>query len=74
MKKKMMRLPVIVTCNEDGYYFAEVPIIRGSTQGRTKEEALANIQQVVRVSLMQVTEECDATPAEYTMEQVDVAL
>jgi predicted RNase H-like HicB family nuclease len=74
MKKKKMRLPVIVTCNEEGYFFAEVPVIRGYAEGNTREEALVNITEVIHLCLVRAAEECDTIPVEYTMEQVDVTI
>jgi predicted RNase H-like HicB family nuclease len=71
-KKVTMGIPVIVTCNEEGYFFAEVPVIRGSSEGNTREEALANLQKVVRLCLVHVAEECDTIPVEYSMDRVEV--
>ena len=74
MKQMKLRLPVIVTCVEEGYYFAEVPIIRGSTEGDTKEDVLAKMQDVVRLCMSHAAEECDTLPTKYTIEQVDVTI
>ncbi len=38
-----MKLPVVLTPGEDGLIVAEIPVLPGCiSQGRTKEEALAN--------------------------------
>jgi len=38
-----IKLPVVITRDEDGYYLAEVPVLKSCfTQGKTKEEALEN--------------------------------
>lgn len=43
-----MKLHVIVEKDEDGYYVAEVPALPGClSQGKTHEEALANITEAV---------------------------
>lgn len=41
---------VIIYPGEDGYWVAEVPSLPGCiSQGKTKEEALANIKEAVQV-------------------------
>ena len=43
-----MRLEVILHKDEDGYYVASCPAIKGChSQGRTKREALLNIREAV---------------------------
>ena len=43
-----MKLHVIVEKDEDGYYVAEVPALPGClSQGKTHEEAIANITEAV---------------------------
>lgn len=43
-----MRLPVILTRGEDGWIVAECPVIPGCvSQGKTREEALANIKDAI---------------------------
>ena len=49
---KRMNLPVILSKGEDGLIVAEVPIIPGCiSQGRTEEEALANIREPAELCL-----------------------
>jgi predicted RNase H-like HicB family nuclease len=69
--KVTMGIPVILTCNEDGCYHAELPVIRGYSEGNTKEEALKNIEKVVRLCMVQATEPCDAMSGEFYCEHVD---
>ena len=46
---KMLKLPVVITQDEDGYFLAEVPVLTSCfTQGKTKEEAVANIREAIR--------------------------
>jgi len=72
---KTVRLPVVIIKDEDGYYVAEVPVLRSCyTQGKTKEEALANIKEVIHLCLETMAEEGDTIPEEYTLEQVEVAV
>ena len=45
-------LPVILKTGEDGYFVAECPVIPGCiSQGRTREEALANIREAIELCL-----------------------
>ena len=43
-----MRLEVILRKDEDGFYVASCPAIKGChSQGRTRREALANIREAI---------------------------
>ena len=43
-----MKLEVILKKDEDGYYVASCPAIKGChSQGRTKREALTNIREAI---------------------------
>lgn len=43
-----MKLHVIIEKDEDGYYVAEVPALPGClSQGKSYEEALANIKEAI---------------------------
>ncbi|MBI2543130.1 MAG: type II toxin-antitoxin system HicB family antitoxin [Candidatus Aenigmarchaeota archaeon] len=47
-----MEFTVLIERDEDGYYVAEVPDIRGCyTQGKTIEEVLKNIREVIQLCL-----------------------
>jgi len=47
-----MDLPIILTAGDDGYLVAQCPVISGCiSQGRTLEEALANIQETIELCL-----------------------
>ena len=49
MKKEFY---VIVERDEDGYYVGEVPQLRGCyAQGKTLDELMQNIQEVIQLSL-----------------------
>jgi predicted RNase H-like HicB family nuclease len=72
---KKVKLPVVVTRDEDGYYVAEVPVLRSCfTQGKTKEEALTNIKEVIHLCLENMAEEGEMVPEEYTLEQVEIVV
>ncbi len=68
-----MKLPVILTVGEDGYIVAEIPVLPGCiSQGRTKEEALANIKEAALLCLESAEEEGWTPPTEYSIEEVEV--
>lgn len=47
-----MKFPVTVDRDEDGVWIVECPSIPGCvSQGRTKEEALKNIEEAIRLCL-----------------------
>ena len=49
---RTVRLPVVITRDEDDYYVAEVPVLLSCfTQGKTREEALENIKEVIHLCL-----------------------
>ncbi len=51
-KNKNKFLPIIIEKGEDGYYVAECPILPGCyTQGRTLDETLKNIREVIKLIL-----------------------
>jgi predicted RNase H-like HicB family nuclease len=48
----MKRFPVVLSQGEDGFLVATCPIIPGCiSQGKTREEALANIQEAIELCL-----------------------
>ena len=68
-----MKFPVVLTVDEDGKYTAEVPIIPGCiSAGDTREEALANIQEAIPLSLACREEEGWELPQKYYLEDVEV--
>jgi predicted RNase H-like HicB family nuclease len=70
-----MRLPVVLIPGEDGYIVAECPVLPGCiSQGKTREEALANIKEAIELCLESREEEDWTLPAEYTVEQVEIAV
>ncbi|MEW6033433.1 MAG: type II toxin-antitoxin system HicB family antitoxin [Chloroflexota bacterium] len=69
-----MRFPVVLTRGEDGYFVAEVPVLPGCiSQGRTREQALANIKEAVELCLECAEEEGWTVPREYDLDQVEVS-
>ena len=72
---KTLKLPVVITPGEDGYFVAEIPVLPGCiSQGKTKQEALANIKEAAELCLECQTEEGWTIPEEYFLEQVEVGI
>ena len=68
-----MKFTIIITRDEDGIYVAECPAIPGCvSQGKTEEEAQANIQDAIRQCL-EVRAEM-GMPLTVTTRQVEVAV
>ncbi len=45
-------LPIVVERGEDGFYVVECPVLQGCyTQGKTLDEALKNIREVIALIL-----------------------
>jgi predicted RNase H-like HicB family nuclease len=50
--RKNVEFTVIIERDEDGYYVAEVPDLKGCyTQGKTFEEVMKNIREVIEMCL-----------------------
>jgi predicted RNase H-like HicB family nuclease len=72
---RRLKLPVVITQDEDGYYLAEVPVLTSCyTQGKTKAEALANIKEVIPLCLEHMAQEGNPIPKKYVLEQVEVVV
>lgn len=55
---KKVLLPVLVEKDEDGFYVVECPLLQGCyTQGKTLDEALKNIHEVIELCLEEQKEE-----------------
>jgi len=51
-KSKLYSLPIYIEKDEDGFYVVECPIFSGCyTQGKTLDEALKNIEEVIELVL-----------------------
>ena len=47
-----MNLKVVIEAGEDGYFVASVPALKSCwSQGKTREEALANIREAIELFL-----------------------
>ncbi len=64
-----MKLKVILEPSSEGGYTIIVPSLPGCiTEGETKEEALANVQESVELYLEPVEDDSDFAPNEETLE------
>ncbi|MBI2857017.1 MAG: type II toxin-antitoxin system HicB family antitoxin [Chloroflexi bacterium] len=71
----MVSLPVVLTPGEAGYFMAEIPVIPGCySQGKTKEEALANIKEAAELCMESMEEEGWTIPDKYFMDHIEVAV
>lgn len=71
-----MKLPVFLRPGEDGFIVAECPLIPGCiSQGQTRDEALANIQEAIELCLETRAEEGStwSLPESYEVLEVRVA-
>jgi predicted RNase H-like HicB family nuclease len=68
-----MKLPVMLRPGEDGWIVAECPIIPGCiSQGRTRDEALANIREAIELCLESRNDEGFALPRSYEFVDLQV--
>ena len=68
-----MRFPVTLDRDEDGVWIVECPSIPGCvSQGKTKDEAVANIRDAIRESLIVRSEQ--GLPLTVETQQVEVTL
>ncbi len=68
-----MKFIVALFKGENGYIIAEYPSLPGwMTQGRTKEEALANIKEAIELSLE--TRKAHNLPMPFEVAEVEVAI
>jgi predicted RNase H-like HicB family nuclease len=72
---KILKLPVVITLGEDGYFVAEIPVLPGCiSQGKTKEEALINIKEAAELCIECQQDEGWTIPEQYYLEQVEVGI
>jgi predicted RNase H-like HicB family nuclease len=68
-----MKLPVVLTPGEDGYLVAKCPLIPGCiSQGKSHDEALANIREAIALCLETKDREGWALPQEYEVVDINI--
>jgi predicted RNase H-like HicB family nuclease len=74
-KDKPMKYRVLIEQDEDGIYVAEVPSLPGCiSQGNTREELLANIQEAIALYLESLEAHNEPIPPPVSEELVEVEL
>ena len=69
----IMKFRVIVQADEDGVFVAECPTLPGCvSQGKTREEALANIKDALEGYLESLRKHGEAIPPPITEEVIEV--
>jgi predicted RNase H-like HicB family nuclease len=70
-----MKFRVLVEQDEDGVFIAEVPSLPGClSDGRTREEALANVREAIALYLESLAAHGDPIPPPITEEVVEIAV
>lgn len=70
-----MKFRVLVEEDEDGIFVAEVPALPGClADGRSREEALHNVQEAIALYLESLAAHGDPIPPPITEEIVEVAV
>ena len=74
MKTMSKRLPVVLSEGEDGWIIATCPVIPGcTTQGKSRDEALANAREAIQLCLEEHKKEGWEVPLRYELVDIDVA-
>ena len=69
-----VNVKILIYSGEDGYLVAECPALPGcASQGRTREEALANIREAI-AGWLEVQQDRAGRPAAERVEVVEVAV
>jgi predicted RNase H-like HicB family nuclease len=70
---KRVKLPVVMRPGEDGWFVVECPLIPGCvSQGKTHDEALANIREAIELCLENRDSEGWTLPSDYEIVNVDI--
>ncbi len=71
----VMKFAVTLEQDEDGFIVASVPALPGChTQGRTKEEAIANIKEAIRGYIASMRRHGESIPSVTEVREVEVAV
>lgn len=63
-KTKIYEMPVIIEKDKKGYFFAICPVLQGCyTQGKSIEEALRNIREVIELHIEDRKEKGEELPS-----------
>jgi predicted RNase H-like HicB family nuclease len=72
-QERRMRYRVLIQQDEDGIYVAEVPSLPGCiSQGRSREEAVANVREAMAAYLQSLEDHGDPIPPPISEEIVEM--
>jgi predicted RNase H-like HicB family nuclease len=72
-QERRMRYRVLIQQDEDGIYVAEVPSLPGCiSQGRSREEAVANVREAMAAYLQSLEDHGDPIPPPISEEIVEL--
>ena len=72
-QERRMRYRVLIQQDEDGIYVAEVPSLPGCiSQGRSREEAVANVREAMAAYLQSLEDHGDPIPPSISEEIVEM--
>ena len=61
--KKHYQLPIFIEKDEDGFYVVECPLFSGCySQGKTMDEAMKNIREVIEMTIESMREHGEKIP------------
>ena len=70
-----MKFVITFEPDEDGYIVVSCPALPGChSQGRTREEAIANIKEAIRGYITSMRNHGEPVPSETEVEEVEVAV
>ena len=70
-----MKYTIIIEKGRESGYIAYAPALKGCvSQGKTKEEALANIKEAAELCLESMEDEGWTIPDEYFLDNIEVAV
>lgn len=70
-----MKFRVVIEPDEDGVFIAECPVLPGCiSQGTTREEALANIQDAIQGYIQSLKKHGEPVPGPITEEIVEIKI
>ncbi len=73
MRDSLVRYTVVLEQEDDGGYVVSVPALPGCvTQGDTRDEALANVREAIKVYMEDCREAGEPVPTEVGKEFVEV--
>ena len=63
---EVFRFQVVIEQDEEGWYVADVPALQGChSQGKTFEEALDNVREVISMCIVELREQGEPIPSNH---------